>query len=158
MVYEQGDDRQENGDRLGTNCPMNWNAASAWTTTRVGLARRSGVIPAVPEIGERQSTTEKSLRFGTLKISGTRYGGFRAPPPLAFLAAWADKAHARSPVTATTCRARNAPRDARRGCPRVARNGGFPAEFERLYTGLTWRILGWSSREMARCELLRGSR
>ena len=41
---------------------------------------------------------------------------------------------------------------ARRASPKVARNGGFPAKFEHLYTTLTWRFLGWSSRDIVCCE------
>ena len=34
----------------------------------------------------------------------------------------------------------------------MARNGGFPAKFQRLYTRRTWRFLGWNSRDIVCCE------
>ena len=51
----------------------------------MGLARRGRVIPAVAEIGERQGTTEKWLRFAILKIRGNCRGTFRAPCPTRLL-------------------------------------------------------------------------
>jgi hypothetical protein len=131
---------------------MNWDVASASMTTCADLVRRCRVIPAMAEIGERQGTTEKWLRFEILKISGIRYCSFRAPLQRGFLATWAGKPQVLSPVAATTCRAWTAGWKARRACPKVAENGGFPAKFERLYTSRTWRFLGWSSREIVCCE------
>jgi len=74
-----------------------------WTTTQVGLARRYREIPAAAEIGERQGTTEKLLRFEILKISGIRYCSFRVPLQWGSLVAWVGKPQVLSHVAVTTC-------------------------------------------------------
>ena len=38
---------------------------------------------------------------------------------------------------------------ARRGSPKVGRNETFTAKFQHLYTSLTWRFLGWTSRALS---------
>jgi hypothetical protein len=62
------------------------------------------------------------------------------PMPRGSWAAWAREPQALSHVAATTCRARVAAWKPRRGCPKVARNGTFPADFEHLYTTMSWRF------------------
>src|SRR5947209_1231820 len=81
-----------------------------------------------------------------------RYCSFRAPLQRGSWAAWAGQPQVLSHVAATTCRAWIPTLKARRASPKVARNGGFPAQFEHLYTTLTWRFLGWSSRDIVCCE------
>jgi hypothetical protein len=93
-----------------------------------------------------------------IEISGKCSASFRAPLPRGFLAAWAGKPQVLSHAAATTCRVKIVAWKARRESPKVARNGSFPAKFQRLYTSLTWRFLGWSSRDIVCCELLQGSR
>src|SRR3954452_21043218 len=73
-------------------------------------------------------------------------------------AAWAGRPQALSHAAATTCRVSTAACKARRGSPKVAPDGTFTAKFQHLYTTLAWRFLGWSSRDIDCCELLRGSR
>src|SRR5947209_1760035 len=81
-----------------------------------------------------------------------RYCSFRAPLQRGSWAAWAGQPQVLSHVAATTCRAWIPTLKARRASPKVARNGGFPAQFEHLYTTLTWPFLGWSSRDIVCCE------
>jgi hypothetical protein len=130
---------------------MNWERRLRLDDDLRGLGSAMPVVPAMAEIGERQGTTEKWLRFEILKISRIRYCSFRAPLQRGFLVAWAGKPQILSPVAATTYRVSLATWKARRESPKVAENGGFPAKFKRLYTSRTWRFSGWRSRAIVCC-------
>jgi hypothetical protein len=86
----------------------------------VGLARRCRAIPAVAEIGERQGTTEKSLRFEILKISGKCSASFRAPYATRFLGRLGGRAS--GPIS---CCCNDMPSEDCRveGTPRVPKSG-----------------------------------